>query len=399
MGGTTAKVSIIEDDELTLAPEYEVGGGVNIGHRFLRGAGHIVRVPTIDIAEVGAGGGSIAWLDKGGALQVGPQSAGAVPGPICYNLGGTEPTISDANVVLGYLNRDYLLGGSLPIDAQKAEDAIGHLGESLGLSTDDAAYGIHAIVNSSMIRALRSVSTERGRDPRRFVLFAFGGNGPVHAVGMARALGMSKVVIPPLAGLFSSLGLLFADVEHHLVHAFFRRMDEVKLEELNERLGTMQERAGAILQSERYEDAHRDISIYADVQYVGQNTPLTVPVPGWPVTTDIMAALGDGFAQEHEKTYGYRSDGERLQLVSLKVLGRGVSLLSRLPDTIHVDSQGKDREERRAYFGPKDGWVATPVLGRRALAGGPSAGPLNRRGVRLHYGGPTRLPRLARRVE
>ena len=376
VGGTTAKVSIIEDKELALAPEYEVGGGLSIGHRLLRGAGFIVRVPTIDIAEVGAGGGSIAWLDKGGALQVGPQSAGAVPGPICYNLGGTEPTITDANVVLGYLNRQYLLGGSLGIDAEKAEDAIARLGQSLGLAAADAAYGIHAIVNSSMIRALRSVSTERGRDPRRFVLFAFGGSGPVHAVGMARALGMSKVVIPPLAGLFSSLGLLFADVEHHLVHAFFRRMDEVELEELNERLGTMQERAGAILLSEGYEGEHREISIYADVQYVGQNMPLTVPMPGWPVTTDTLAALGEEFAREHEKTYGYRSDGERLQMVSLKVLGRGVSSSPRLPDTIHFDSQGKDREERRAYFGPKDGWVATPVLGRGALAGGQSAGPL-----------------------
>ena len=323
MGGTTAKVSIIEDGQFTLTQEYEVGGDMSAGHRLMKGSGYIVRVPTIDIAEVGAGGGSIAWLDQGGALQVGPRSAGASPGPICYDMGGAQPTVTDANVVLGYLNRGHLLGGALKIDAGKAEAAMSDLGASLGLATADTAYGIHAIVNSSMIRALRSVSTERGRDPRRFVLSAFGGSGPVHAVGMARALGMSRVVIPPLAGLFNSLGLLFADVEHHLAQTFFRRMDEISLEELNGRLQTLHDQARTTLQAEGFDGAHQEIAAYADVQYVGQNTAITTPVPQWPVTRDGLADVGEEFAREHERTYGYRSDGERLQLVSLKVVGRG----------------------------------------------------------------------------
>ena len=385
MGGTTAKVSIIEDREPTLAPEYEVGGGMNIGHRLMKGAGYIVRVPTIDIAEVGAGGGSIAWVDKGGALQVGPRSAGASPGPICYDMGGTEPTITDANVVLGYLNREHLLGGGLKIDTHKAEEAIARLGSPLGLSAHDTAYGIHTIVNSNMIRALRSVSTERGRDPRRFMLFGFGGSGPVHAVGMAKSLGMPTVVIPPLAGLFSSLGLLFADVEHHLVRAFFRILDEVNPEELNAHLETMYEQARDILGREGYEEGHQDITVYADVQYVGQNTALTIPVPGKPATRDVLAALGEGFAQEHERTYGYRSDGERLQIVSLKVVGRGIPLSSRIPDRIisgapapipSTDGGGGEKGDRDVYFGPREGWIATPVVSRASLAGGTPAGPL-----------------------
>ena len=386
MGGTTAKVSIIEDGQLTLAPEYEVGGGMSVGHRLMKGGGYIVRVPTIDIAEVGAGGGSIALVDKGGALQVGPRSAGAVPGPICYNLGGTEPTVTDANVVLGYLNPHYLLGGGLEIDTQRAEEAIARLGTVLGLSAADTAYGINSIVNSSMIRALRSVSTERGRDPRRFTLFAFGGSGPVHAVGMARSLGMSNVVIPPLAGLFSSLGLLFADVEHHLVHAFYRGMDEVGLEEMNGRLGSMQAQAGGILQSEGFAAEQQEIAVYADVQYAGQNTALTVPLSGWPVTRSSLDTLGEEFAREHEKTYGYRSDDERLQLVSLKIVGRGVPDSPRIPERIDpsdlrsgnrgLSDNGTNREDRQVYFGPREGWLRTPILSRSSLAGGTSSGPL-----------------------
>ena len=376
MGGTTAKASIIEDLQLTLTPEYEVGQGMSVAHRLLKGAGYIVRVPAIDIAEVGAGGGSIAWLDSGGALQVGPRSAGASPGPICYDLGGVEPTMTDANVVLGYLNRKHLLSGSLAIDAAKAEAAISQLGKSLGLSTHDAAHGIHAIANSNMMRALRSVSTERGRDPRRFVLFAFGGSGPVHAAGMARSLGMSRVMVPPQAGLFSSLGLLFADVEHHLVRAFFHRMDEIDLDEMNASLNNLNQQAETALGSEGFDSQHRNITAYADIQYVGQNSALTVLLEEGPISPEMLVPLRERFGQEHEKTYGYRSDGERLQVVSLKVIGRGVSVSPRLPDRISPEAGTGPQEDRRVYFGPGEGWIETPVVTRAALEGTLSAGPL-----------------------
>ena len=377
MGGTTAKVSIIEDGQITVTPEYEVGGGMNAGNRLVKGAGYIVRVPSIDIAEVGAGGGSIAAVDGGGALQTGPRSAGAYPGPICYDFGGTEPTVTDANVVLGYLNQEHLVGGELKIDAAKAERAIADLGKALGLSTADTAYGVHAIVNSNMIRALRSVSTERGRDPRRFVLIPFGGSGAVHAVGMAGSLGMSRVVIPPLAGLFSSMGLLFADVEHHLVAAFFRNVNDLGLDEMNLRLDDLLKQARTTLVREGFDEKRQNIVLYVDVQYVGQNTALTIPVPTTPVTVDTLDSIAEEFAKEHEKTYGYRSDHESLQLSSLKAVGRGLPLTPRVPDSINLrDERGSSGRERKAYYGPKAGWQTTPVIGRSELAGSTLAGPL-----------------------
>ncbi len=211
MGGTTAKASLIADGEVAVTAEYEVGGA---GHakRWMHGTGHPVRVPVIDLAEVSAGGGSIAWVDAGGALKVGPKSAGAEPGPAAYGKGGTEPTVSDADVVLGWLDREALLGGALPIDLAAAEAAIReHVARPLGLGIVEAAAAIVEIVNSSMAEALRIVSVERGHDPREFTLIAFGGAGPVHAAALAAELDIPQIVVPPAPGAFSALGLVAAD--------------------------------------------------------------------------------------------------------------------------------------------------------------------------------------------
>ena len=198
MGGTTAKASIIENGQMLQSPEYEVGGGISVGHRLLRGSGHILRVPAIDLAEVGAGGGSIAAVDRSQSLRVGPQSAGAHPGPACYQQGGQHPTVTDADVLLGYLNPHHLLAGDFPIDAALAQKAIhDHIAQPLNLTDIQAAHGIHLLVNSNMSRALRAVSSERGRDPRRFDLIAFGGGGPVHAAGLAEMLNLTRILIPP----------------------------------------------------------------------------------------------------------------------------------------------------------------------------------------------------------
>jgi N-methylhydantoinase A len=235
MGGTTAKASIVEDGEVNRAAEYQVGGGIMLGSRLLTGAGYLIRVPAIDLAEVGAGGGSIVWIDAGGALQVGPRSAGAYPGPLCYDLGGTEPTISDANVILGYLNPNYLVGGAVKLNAARARDVFeDRIATSLGLPLEQAAYGAHLIAASNMIRAIKAVSSERGRDPREYVLFAFGGNGPLFAAGMARQLEIRKIVVPPAPGLFSSFGLLYSDVEHHYVRTYRRSTRQLDTAELNE---------------------------------------------------------------------------------------------------------------------------------------------------------------------
>jgi hypothetical protein len=208
MGGTTAKACLIEGGEPRLTDEMEVGAGINIGQRLLGGGGYLVRSPTIDLAEIGAGGGSLAWIDKGGALRVGPDSAGADPGPACYGRGGTRPTVTDANVVLGFLNPLHLLDGDMPIDKRCAEDAIRvHVAEPLNLSVQEAAYGIHSIANGAMTRAIQAVSSEIGRSPREFAMVAFGGNGAVHGATLAAAAGISDIIIPPASGVFSALGL------------------------------------------------------------------------------------------------------------------------------------------------------------------------------------------------
>ena len=206
MGGTTAKASLIENGRIETTSEYEVGGQGNVG-RWLHGTGHPIRVPVIDLAEVSAGGGSIAWIDPGGALRVGPASAGAEPGPACYGRGGDRPTVTDANVVLGRLSRTHLLGGRLPIDASAAEAAVRtHVADPLGLGVMEAAAGIVSVVNHGMAEALRIVSVERGHDAREFSLVAFGGAGPVHAAALAEELDIPEVVIPPIPGGFSALG-------------------------------------------------------------------------------------------------------------------------------------------------------------------------------------------------
>ena len=215
MGGTTAKASLIEGGAVARGREYETGGSLSAGSRLLRGSGELLRIPTIDIAEVGAGGGSIAWLDPAGALQVGPRSAGADPGPACYGRGGVEPTVTDANVFLGYMPTGPVADGQISICRESAAAALDRIAAPLGLTPFESAAGVHAIANARMTRALRSVSSEKGRDPRDFALIAYGGAGPVHAAGLAEELGCQTVLVPALAGLFSSLGLLFARPEFH----------------------------------------------------------------------------------------------------------------------------------------------------------------------------------------
>src|SRR4051794_14481367 len=234
MGGTTAKASMVEHGEVARAQEYAVGAGIMIGSRLLTGAGYTLKVPAIDLAEVGAGGGSHVWIDGGGALQAGPESAGASPGPVCYDQGGTEPTITDANVLLGYINPAHLVGGALKLNADKARQIFAEkIAKPLGIPLERAAYGAHLIAASNMIRAIKAVSTERGRDPRDFALFAFGGNGPLFAAGMAASLGIKRVIVPPAAGLFSSFGLLYADVEHHYARTFRRLLRHADLGEID----------------------------------------------------------------------------------------------------------------------------------------------------------------------
>lgn len=376
MGGTTAKASIIVDGEFGMTTETEVGGGESLGHRMVRGGGYVVQAPTVDIAEVGAGGGSIAWIDGGGALQVGPRSAGAHPGPVCYGKGGTAPTVTDANLILGYLNPDTLVGGDLTLDRDGAEQALKDLGAKLEQSVTDTAYGIHLIANARMMRALSAVSSERGLDPARFAMLAFGGNGAVHACALAESLGITRVVVPPAAGLFSALGLIFADAAHQCIRGFYHRLDDIDLDALNVEFAAIASEAVELLTADGYAPASQTLTYAIEVKYVGQNAALSIPIPDLPITPDQLTLLAEDFSRDHLATFGYRSDGEGLQLVSLNVLARGVSDTPRIPERISMQREGAGaRPSRRAYFGSDHGWVETRILARHELSDSPQPGP------------------------
>jgi N-methylhydantoinase A len=371
MGGTTAKASIVEDGEVTRAAEYSVGAGIMIGSRLLTGAGYTLKVPAIDLAEVGAGGGSLVWIDGGGALQIGPESAGALPGPVCYDKGGDIPTVTDANVVLGYINPQHLVGGALALNADKARSAFhDKVAKPMGLSLETAAYGAHLIAASNMIRAIKSISTERGRDPREFALFAFGGNGPLFASGMAKSLGMSRVVVPPSAGLFSSFGLLYADVEHHYSRTFRRLLRQADLGEIERAWKTLADQARAQLAAEDFVPDRMRLRRSAALHYQGQSYELTVPVPDGAIDSAMVEHLEEAFGREHEKTYGHRAGkDEPVELVSVQIVGQGLRQGSAIPERLRPSrAEPLPAPPRRAWFGDA-GWLETPILRRSDLTG------------------------------
>ena len=378
MGGTTAKASMVEDGEVTRATEYSVGAGIMIGSRLLTGAGYTLKVPAIDLAEVGAGGGSHVWIDAGGSLQIGPESAGATPGPVCYDKGGAMPTVTDANVILGYINPQHLVGGAVKLNAFKAKQVFTTtVATPMKMSIEQAAYGAHQIAASNMIRAIKAVSTERGRDPREFALFAFGGNGPLFAAGMAKSLGMSRVVVPPSAGLFSSFGLLYADVEHHYARTFRRLLRKADLGEIEGAWSELARQAHAQLASEGFTGSRARLRRSASLHYHGQSYELVVPMPDGPIDQAMVAHLEEGFGREHEKTYGHRAGPEEpVELVAMQVIGFGLRDGAGVPERVRsTRAEPEPPPPRPAYFGPESGWVETPVLRRSDLAAG-KVGPL-----------------------
>ncbi len=372
MGGTTAKASIVEDGHVTRAQEYSVGAGIMIGSRLLTGAGYTLKVPAIDLAEVGAGGGSLVWIDPAGALQIGPESAGASPGPVCYDKGGETPTVTDANLLLGYINPRHLVGGALKLNAEKTKRVFAHkIAAPLGMPLEKAAHGAHLIAASNMIRAIKAVSTERGRDPREFTLFAFGGNGPVFACGMAAALRIKRVVVPPSPGLFSSFGLLYSDVEHHYARTLRRLLRKSDRREIERAWNELANQAIEQLAAEGFGPDKRKIRRAAALHYHGQTYELTVPVPEGALD---LAYLEEAFGREHEKTYGHRAGAdEPVELVSIQVVGQGVRTGPSVPERVRASrAEPTPPAPRPAYFGS---WIETPVLRRSDLAK-PRSGPL-----------------------
>ena len=376
MGGTTAKASIVERGEVSRALEFSVGAGVIAGSRLMTGAGYVVKTPAIDLAEVGAGGGSLLRLDAAGALQVGPESAGADPGPVCYGAGGTEPTLTDSNLLLGYLNPGHLVGGALKLDFEAARKAFERcIAGPMGLAPEDAALGAHRIAASNMIRAIRAVSSERGRDPRDYALFAFGGNGPLFAAGMARELAIKRVLVPPSPGLFSSFGLLHADVEHHYSHAHRRILRGADPAELEAAWAALEAEANEQLEADGIPPDRRTLARSAQLHYHGQIFELQVAAPPGRVDAAWIAALEEAFGVEHERTYGHRAGPEEpVELMTAQVVGRGLSHDRTPPPPPPVPS-GEARS-RRAWFGREHGWREAAVLARGDLGRDATPGPV-----------------------
>jgi N-methylhydantoinase A len=374
MGGTTAKASVIENYEIKRSNEFEIGGPISQGSRLNKGGGYLLRTPAIDIAEVGAGGGSLVTVDDAGALHVGPESAGAVPGPVCYDLGGKTATLTDANLVLGYLAQDRLPSG-LKLAADKGRKAIEEqVARPLRLSVDEAAHGIYLVGCAGIARAVRAVTVERGRDPRDFTIVAFGGNGPLLAAEMARSLEIGSVLVPPAPGVFSAIGLLEADVEQHLVKTFNRPLSELGDRDLAGELAALAAEAQALMRAEGYQQT-LETAPALDMKYVGQSFELTIPVPSNAAPAQLAALLAEAFGQEHERTYGHQAPDDPIQIVNLRVIARVPPAVERRPIRLEPEP-GAKRAERRAYFGKRLGRLATPVIGRFELGAKPRSGPL-----------------------
>src|SRR5215813_9683191 len=315
MGGTTTKASVIEEHEIRRSSELEVGGPISRGSRLNKGGGYLLRTPAIDIAEVGAGGGSILTVDDAGALHVGPHSAGAVPGPVCYGNGGTAATLTDANVTLGYLAQDRLPSG-LPLDAAKARSAIfAQIAPALGLPLEEAAYGAYLVGCAGIARAVRAVTIERGRDPRDFTLIAFGGNGPLFAAEMARTLEIGTVLVPTAPGVFSAVGLLESELEHHLVRTLNAPLAELTEDGIESAFEALADEVRSLMR----ETASPVIAHAVDAKYVGQSFELTIPLPG---PRAPAAAIAEIFAREHERTYGHRAHADPVHIVNARIVAR-----------------------------------------------------------------------------
>lgn len=348
MGGTTAKASVIVGGEVAVTAEYEVGGAGN-AKRWIAGTGHPIRVPVVDLAEVSAGGGSIAWVDPGGALKVGPHSAGAAPGPAAYGRGGARPTVTDANIVLGYLDGAALLDGGLPISRAAAERAIAeHVAAPLGLGVPEAAARVVEVVNANMCEALRIVSVERGHDPGEFSLMAFGGAGPVHAAFLAEELAVPEVVVPPAPGAFSALGLVATDLRRDFARTLYAPLDGVEPERVAAVLAAMEEEGSAMLDAAGVPRSRRALQRSADCRYRRQAYELTVPMADSPVTAGGLATLAADFHAKHEQTYGHANTSEPVQLVNLRLtaLGRLPPLTLAQPSDVAAGRES----ERPAWF-------------------------------------------------
>jgi N-methylhydantoinase A len=373
MGGTTAKVGLIQDGRPRVTKDYEVGAAARAGTGSARGSGYPIRTPVIDLVEIGAGGGSIAWVDSGGVLRVGPQSAGADPGPACYGRGGDSPTITDANLVLGRLNPDYFLGGELKLDPDLASRAVeSHCAKPLGLSITATANGIVEIANSAMVNAMRLVSVQRGYDPREFALIGFGGAGPVHANRLAAEIGIPETVIPMSPGITCAMGLLVTDLRHDYSATVLKRADAVTPGLFEDVCRRLEGFGRAALKRDGVPASGINFLRQADMRYVGQSYELTVNLPGGHVTPARLKAAVQAFHGAHEQAYGHAAPAEPVEFVNLRVTATGAIRRPRLREVpaSRRSAASASKGRRQVYFAERRGRVRVDCYDRYQLATG-----------------------------
>jgi N-methylhydantoinase A len=369
MGGTTAKASLIRGGQYRTTPEYEVGGGSSMS-RATNGTGHPIRVPVIDLAEVSAGGGSIAWVDRAGALRVGPRSAGAEPGPACYGRGGSEPTVTDCNLLLGYLDERSLLAGDLPIDYGAAEAAVrARIAKPLGIEVREAAAAVIDVVNHAMAEVLKIVSVQRGHDPGDFVLAAFGGAGPLHCAALAQELGIAEIICPPIPGAFSALGLVGTDLKRDYVRTVYATTAACDPAALEAAFVALEREGAAMLARAGIVPARRSFERSFDARYERQSHELSVPVARATIDAAAVAEAAAAFHDRHRQTYGHDNRSEPVQLVSVRVaaIGAIAPLVIRDPP---VPSQAGAIKGRRQVWFRATGATEAAILDRGRMAVG-----------------------------
>jgi N-methylhydantoinase A len=361
MGGTSYDVCVLADRGVPMTHERRV-------------MEMPVKVPSVDILTIGAGGGSLGWLDAAGQFAVGPRSAGAVPGPACYGRGGEEPTVTDANLVLGVLGDGQMLGGEVTLDAGAAHRACERLGKRLGIGALEAAWGIRRIVNANMAGATRAVSVGRGHDPRDFTLIAFGGAGPMHAVDIAADLDIPEVLVPSVPGCYSALGLVVSDVTHDYVATYLATISGDLEPRLDVLLAELKTSAHAELEAEGIEVHRRDLFPALELRYVGEQSSITVPANG--SRNGWLLRTRDEFHQEHERLYGFSALEEPVEVVNVRL--RAVGRLHRgsaakAPQAAGQPAKPRASGTRKVTFGTgKDDRLEVPVFERATLRPGTS---------------------------
>ena len=370
IGGTTVKSSLVENSVPKITTDYKI--------EYRRDwEGYPIKVPTVDIVEIGAGGGSIAWIDKAGSLRVGPVSAGAVPGPACYDAGGEKPTVTDANLVVGRINPDYFLGGEIKVSMDKARESMQEIAGFLDMSIEEAAMGVIRLADANMVNALKLVSVRRGYDPREFTMVAFGGGGSMHAAALARELRVKRILVPTEPAVFSAWGMLMTDLRNDYIRTLVVRTDQIEPAELSSIYAQMERQAAEELAAEKVEEDQMVFQRFADMRYMGQEHTVKVPIPGDQLTEKEMPEINERFHQLHDHAYTFRLESP-VELVNFHLTALGQvekPKITRLNKDAARTVEEAYKGDRQVIF--DEGFMTTPTYERDLLrVGATLSGPM-----------------------